>query len=176
MTGMNWTAPAGATLLAVGVLAGCGNSPGRSAAPVVSSTCTIYAYGHDARVTFTGAGATALCAQAVRKWSGSSGYYWNYTPTAPQEGGFGSVCELSNQGVTARVMDDGGQAIGQSVCGLLAHAGWTPASTAARAPTRRAIIVDCNSQQCTSLPGAGPNGTTCDYVASHPAWEACYYK
>ena len=116
------------------LLAGCGTARvGRSDPPVnpagvqvVSTRCTVYVYGHDARVTFWGPSASGLCAQAIRNWS-TGGYFWSYAWSAPQEPPLGTLCVMSaGDGTTALVMDDGGQYIGQGVCGALAHAGWTP--------------------------------------------------
>ncbi len=56
------------------------------------------------------------------------------------------------------------------------HAKAQPTEPSAVGAVPGGIIVNCNTQQCTSLPGAGPNGTTCDYSSAHPSWEACYYQ
>ncbi len=117
------TAGAGCAL-ALG-LAGCGGSSQASGDPTPTiSTCTIYAQGHDARITVAGSNGTSECDKLIQNFSGL-GAFWSYQATAPQEGRWGQVCDVFSDGMEAVVYDDGGQDIGQEVCSDFTSAGWT---------------------------------------------------
>jgi len=164
-----------AGIVAMLTLASCGSTTITPAAIPITH-CVIYAYGHDARVFVLGPGADGLCGKMIKTYA-ASGILFDYTPTVPQEGGFGTVCTMTSHATVVTVADDGGQDIGQAVCTALASAGWaesqpaTPSSQAlppgvTRANSSGSYFVNCTAAQCTSSPGAGPFGTTCGPIST----------
>jgi hypothetical protein len=150
----------------------------RQAVPTPSATsCTVYAYGHDARITFSGTDASLFCSRFIKNFSSPYGNYWDSAYSAPQENGLSVVCSLTDAGITATVNDDGEQDIGQSVCSSLVQDGWTETDATSQSatssqpssnssgitpgPTPGSYYVNCSIDQCTTEPGAGPYGTTC---------------
>jgi hypothetical protein len=88
-------------------------------------TCKIQAHGYDATITVTGpAPATTECGTLIQELS-SGGYFWSYQVRPPQEGGWGTVCSLTDGSWSMLVQDDGGQDIGTQVCSSAVSAGWS---------------------------------------------------
>ncbi len=137
-----------AGLLAVAVAAGCGGAgggggggsrvPSAAADPSagsdvvgeVSTSCTLYLSGADARVTFDGQASAQSCRSGVQNWSDANAFWAVGNP--PPTGALATVCSLQapDASVSVTVEDSGGALSGTSICGTLAHAGWTQNSAA----------------------------------------------
>jgi hypothetical protein len=87
-----------------------------------SSICSVQPgadVGHDVAVEFTGNGAEAVCQELV-------GEGWQQLLPAP---GSGSICTLTQGGVTAVVWDTGSATYGTQECTIdLPGRGWSPAT------------------------------------------------
>jgi hypothetical protein len=88
-----------------------------------AGSCTIYAYGNDARVYLTGPDDQAECTQFIQAFS-AGGDYWDEIYSFPSEPPLETVCVLYSGNDMAVVRDDGGQDIGQQVCSDLVSSGW----------------------------------------------------
>ena len=135
-------------ILAVAGLAGCGGggtaaprsatgSTDTSAGPDVVAgdvpppPCTLHQSGTDVRVTFDGEASAAACHSAVQNWSDANAF-WSIGNPQPT-GQLQTVCSLVAPDATVSVIveDSGSAFVGTSLCGTLAHAGWTQAAAAA---------------------------------------------
>jgi hypothetical protein len=82
-----------------------------AATPAPAESCAIRYQGHDATITFMGAGAKAMCAAYPR----ANGQWREYTDNPPG----GVACVGSYQGLFWFVTDSGGKNIGNQACGGL---------------------------------------------------------
>lgn len=130
-----------AGILAVACLVGCGGG-GVGGAPAsatdasdtsavpdtggdVSTSCTLYRSGADARATFDGEASAQMCRSAVQNWSDANAF-WAIGNPSPV-GTLQTVCSLQAPDATVSVIveDSGSAFTGTSICGTLTHDGWT---------------------------------------------------
>ena len=105
-----------ANAIATATIVDCGGgaptaSGGPAATPAPAEGCAIRYQGHDATITFMGAGAKAMCAAYPR----SDGQWREYTDTPPG----GVACTGEYQGLFWFVTDSGGKNLANEACGGL---------------------------------------------------------
>jgi hypothetical protein len=196
-------AAAAVVAVAATLLAGCGTvgTSGGGSTAQAGVTCVLGATGADVQVTWTGSTdcGSDITALAV------DGQNWQVVTTPLAAGAPGpadqetlsQVCSLTTGGEVMTVLDAGGAIYGTNICSSEEQNGWTPAAAPASAPAAATSTsalpdgvwtgspgtydVNCSVAQCTTLPGAGPFGTTCaepmtDATATadlRAGWQSC---
>ena len=154
-------------------------------APAGGSTCIFGANGVDVQVELTNQDGCSADLSALA----GDGLNWYPIARLAAPGSAGSAdqetmsqtCQLSKGSSTMTVMDAGGATYGDQICSSEEQDGWTPAALSSQGapsgatpsgastlpagvtagPDPGTYYVNCSVAQCTTVPGAGPFGTTC---------------